>query len=186
MRRVHLGDVVAATTLTVFVVLISALDRTTQPVPHPMGGVGIALLVVSGMSLAARRAFPRAVFVISVAAAAAYIGLRLPGWPVYVVAFVALGGRGLSNEDIAEWLSISPATARTHVSRAMVKLRARDRAQLVCGEAAADPGLALVLAGLGVTSLSMAPTAVPEVRAALAAHIMTDCQELARVALADT
>jgi DNA-binding NarL/FixJ family response regulator len=44
---------------------------------------------------------------------------------------VALVGRGLSNEDIAEWVSISPATARTHVSRAMVKLRARDRAQLV-------------------------------------------------------
>jgi DNA-binding NarL/FixJ family response regulator len=44
---------------------------------------------------------------------------------------VALVGRGLSNEDIAGWLTISPATARTHVSRAMVKLNARDRAQLV-------------------------------------------------------
>ncbi len=44
---------------------------------------------------------------------------------------VALVGRGLSNEDIADWLTISPATARTHVSRAMVKLNARDRAQLV-------------------------------------------------------
>jgi DNA-binding NarL/FixJ family response regulator len=44
---------------------------------------------------------------------------------------VALVGRGLSNDDIAEWLVISPATARTHVSRAMVKLAARDRAQLV-------------------------------------------------------
>jgi DNA-binding NarL/FixJ family response regulator len=44
---------------------------------------------------------------------------------------VALDGRGLSNDEIAEWLVISPATARTHVSRAMVKLAARDRAQLV-------------------------------------------------------
>jgi DNA-binding NarL/FixJ family response regulator len=44
---------------------------------------------------------------------------------------VALVGRGLSNEEIAEHLVISPATARTHVSRAMVKLNARDRAQLV-------------------------------------------------------
>jgi DNA-binding NarL/FixJ family response regulator len=44
---------------------------------------------------------------------------------------VALVGRGLSNDEIAEWLVISPATARTHVSRAMVKLNARDRAQLV-------------------------------------------------------
>jgi DNA-binding NarL/FixJ family response regulator len=38
---------------------------------------------------------------------------------------------GLSNDEIAERLSISPATAKTHVSRAMVKLGARDRAQLV-------------------------------------------------------
>lgn len=44
---------------------------------------------------------------------------------------VALVGEGLSNSDIAERLVISPATARTHVSRAMIKLSARDRAQLV-------------------------------------------------------
>jgi DNA-binding NarL/FixJ family response regulator len=42
-----------------------------------------------------------------------------------------LVGEGLSNEEIAERLRVSPATARTHVSRAMVKLGARDRAQLV-------------------------------------------------------
>ncbi|TVT28392.1 response regulator transcription factor, partial [Amycolatopsis rhizosphaerae] len=44
---------------------------------------------------------------------------------------VALAARGLSNEDIAERLVISHATAKTHISRAMTKLRARDRAQLV-------------------------------------------------------
>jgi DNA-binding NarL/FixJ family response regulator len=44
---------------------------------------------------------------------------------------LALVGRGLSNQEIAEQLVISKATARTHVSRAMVKLDARDRAQLV-------------------------------------------------------
>jgi DNA-binding NarL/FixJ family response regulator len=44
---------------------------------------------------------------------------------------VALVGTGLSNQEIAEHLVISPATARTHVSRAMLKLNARDRAQLV-------------------------------------------------------
>ena len=43
----------------------------------------------------------------------------------------ALVGEGLSNVEIAERLVVSPATARTHVSRAMIKLRARDRAQLV-------------------------------------------------------
>jgi DNA-binding NarL/FixJ family response regulator len=44
---------------------------------------------------------------------------------------LGLVGEGLSNEEIAERLVVSPATARTHVSRAMVKLGARDRAQLV-------------------------------------------------------
>jgi DNA-binding NarL/FixJ family response regulator len=44
---------------------------------------------------------------------------------------MALVGTGLSNEEIAERLVVSPATAKTHVSRAMVKLGARDRAQLV-------------------------------------------------------
>ncbi len=44
---------------------------------------------------------------------------------------MALVGEGLSNAEIAERLFVSPATAKTHVSRAMVKLGARDRAQLV-------------------------------------------------------
>ena len=44
---------------------------------------------------------------------------------------LGLIGEGLSNEEIADRLVVSPATARTHVSRAMVKLGARDRAQLV-------------------------------------------------------
>ncbi len=44
---------------------------------------------------------------------------------------LALVARGLSNGEIAERLVVSPATAKTHVSRIMAKLRARDRAQLV-------------------------------------------------------
>ncbi|WP_154794048.1 response regulator [Occultella kanbiaonis] len=44
---------------------------------------------------------------------------------------VALVGEGLSNDEIASRLVLSPATAKTHVSRAMIKVGARDRAQLV-------------------------------------------------------
>ncbi|MFD7631274.1 response regulator [Streptomyces sp. NPDC059851] len=44
---------------------------------------------------------------------------------------VALVARGLSNDEIADRMVISPLTAKTHVNRAMTKLHARDRAQLV-------------------------------------------------------
>ena len=44
---------------------------------------------------------------------------------------MALVARGLSNDEIAEQLFVSPLTAKTHVNRAMMKVGARDRAQLV-------------------------------------------------------
>ena len=53
----------------------------------------------------------------------------------------------------------------------------------VCGEAAADPLLAVVLAGLGVGSLSMAPAALADVRHALAAHTLDDARRIAAAAL---
>ena len=54
----------------------------------------------------------------------------------------------------------------------------------VCGEAAADAALAVVLVGLGITSLSMAPRAIPAVRESLAGHTLEDCQSLAAAVLA--
>ncbi|MEJ5920239.1 MULTISPECIES: phosphoenolpyruvate--protein phosphotransferase [unclassified Corynebacterium] len=53
----------------------------------------------------------------------------------------------------------------------------------VCGEAGGDPLLALVLVGLGVSSLSMAPGKVSAVRAALKLHDRTTCQQMAAYAL---
>jgi DNA-binding NarL/FixJ family response regulator len=44
---------------------------------------------------------------------------------------VTLAASGLANVEIAEWLGVSPATAKTHVSRSMGKLHVRDRAKLV-------------------------------------------------------
>ncbi|GAA4631078.1 response regulator transcription factor [Actinoallomurus vinaceus] len=44
---------------------------------------------------------------------------------------VSLVAEGLTNQEIGTRLAMSPATAKTHVNRAMTKLRARDRAQLV-------------------------------------------------------
>jgi phosphotransferase system enzyme I (PtsI) len=52
----------------------------------------------------------------------------------------------------------------------------------VCGEAAADPLLAIVLAGLGVSSLSMTPSALGEVGSSLARVSLDDCRRAARAA----
>jgi phosphotransferase system enzyme I (PtsI) len=53
----------------------------------------------------------------------------------------------------------------------------------VCGESANDPLMALVLAGLGITSLSMAAVRVPAVRYALRAHSLEQCRAMAAAAL---
>ena len=54
----------------------------------------------------------------------------------------------------------------------------------VCGELAGDPPSAVLLAGLGVTELSMAPALVPEVKEALRSVDLTEAQAVAREALA--
>ena len=53
----------------------------------------------------------------------------------------------------------------------------------ICGEAAADPLLAVVLVGLGATSLSMSPAALADVRAELRLYTIEDAREFARLAL---
>jgi phosphotransferase system enzyme I (PtsI) len=53
----------------------------------------------------------------------------------------------------------------------------------ICGEAAADPLLAVVLVGLGATTLSMAPTALADVRATLLGHTLDDALRIAEAAL---
>ncbi|MBO3084562.1 phosphoenolpyruvate--protein phosphotransferase [Cellulomonas fengjieae] len=59
----------------------------------------------------------------------------------------------------------------------------QDRPVGVCGEAAADPALAVVLVGLGVSSLSMTPRALPDVAALLAATPLAECRRLAQLAV---
>ena len=44
---------------------------------------------------------------------------------------LALIARGLSNAELADHLTLSPATVKTHIGRLLAKLHARDRAQLV-------------------------------------------------------
>jgi phosphotransferase system enzyme I (PtsI) len=54
----------------------------------------------------------------------------------------------------------------------------------ICGEAAADPLLAVVLVGLGATTLSMTPAALADVRAELGTHTLDEAREMATAALA--
>ena len=54
----------------------------------------------------------------------------------------------------------------------------------ICGEAAADPLLAVVLVGLGATTLSMTPAALADVRAELRRHTLDQARDMARAALA--
>ncbi|MDM8874204.1 phosphoenolpyruvate-protein phosphotransferase PtsP, partial [Escherichia coli] len=53
----------------------------------------------------------------------------------------------------------------------------------ICGEAAADPLLAVVLVGLGATSLSMAPSALADVRRSIAQYSLDDAKRIAAAAL---
>jgi phosphoenolpyruvate-protein phosphotransferase (PTS system enzyme I) len=70
------------------------------------------------------------------------------------------------------------------VAMAAEAAKAEGKSCGVCGEAAADPLLACVLTGLGVTSLSMGASAIPYVRAALAGHTLAQCERAAAAARA--
>jgi phosphotransferase system enzyme I (PtsI) len=68
------------------------------------------------------------------------------------------------------------------IAAACAGAAAADKPMGVCGEAGGDPLLALVLVGVGATSLSMAPSKVPMVRLALSLHTVAQCQDLAHAA----
>ncbi|MGW2088546.1 phosphoenolpyruvate--protein phosphotransferase [Streptomyces sp. NPDC001880] len=70
------------------------------------------------------------------------------------------------------------------VAMAAEAARAEGKSCGVCGEAASDPLLACVLAGLGVTSLSMGAASIPYVRATLAKYTLAQCERAASAARA--
>jgi multiphosphoryl transfer protein len=88
-----------------------------------------------------------------------------------------------TNPALAELASpFQPAVLRLIASVTEAALAA-DRPVAVCGEAAADPLLAPLLVGLGVTELSVSPSAIALLRRALARVDPARCRELARKAL---
>jgi phosphotransferase system enzyme I (PtsI) len=112
---------------------------------------------------------------------------------VKVVDFLSIGTNDLSQYlfaadrqcgDLADLLDPWHPILLRLIASCASAARTADRPIGVCGEAAADPALALILTGLGVTTLSMSARAVPEVRQALAAHTLGQCRQLAQAALA--
>ncbi|WP_326558437.1 phosphoenolpyruvate--protein phosphotransferase [Micromonospora sp. NBC_01796] len=130
---------------------------------------------------------PKAGVMIEVPAAALRAGQLLD-----VVDFLSIGTNDLSQYtfaadrqcgDLAELLDPWQPALLQLIAVVATAGRAAGKPVGVCGEAAADPLLAPVLAGLGVTSLSMSGPALPWVRAALAEHTFADCERLAKLAL---
>ena len=89
-------------------------------------------VIAAGEALLAPKIGRRLIAQFTAARTAQHTGQqRLAGLTQREREVLALVGQGLSNDEIAAALTLSSATARTHVSRAMVKLGARDRAQPV-------------------------------------------------------
>jgi phosphotransferase system enzyme I (PtsI) len=86
--------------------------------------------------------------------------------------------------DLADLLDPWQPALLDLIGRCAAAGRALGKPVGICGESAADHRLAPVLAGLGVTSLSMSARAVPLVGQALAAHTRAECEDLATRALA--
>jgi phosphoenolpyruvate-protein kinase (PTS system EI component) len=87
------------------------------------------------------------------------------------------------NEALAELLS-GPQPALLRLIAMLTEGAAKhDRWVGVCGELAGDPAAAILLAGLGVAELSMAPSRIPEVKAAIRATALADARAIARRAL---
>jgi phosphotransferase system enzyme I (PtsI) len=108
------------------------------------------------------------------------------------VDFVSIGTNDLSqytmaadrmNGDLADLLDPWQPAVLQLVATVAAAGRDLNKPVGICGEAAGDPLLACVFAGMGITSLSMSAPAVPSVRAALATRTMADCQRLAELAL---
>lgn len=110
-----------------------------------------------------------------------------------VVDFASIGTNDLSQYtmaadrmqgELAELLNPWQPAMLQLVKQACLGGQATGRQVGVCGEAGGDPLLALVLVGLGVRSLSMAPKKVNVVRASLRLHDQGTCQQMATAALA--
>ena len=83
-RRDQLVDVAAGVGLAAFCAGLTPVTRLAQPAIRPLDAGAYILLVAAGGAVALHRRRPVAAYLFSVGAATVYLGLRFPGWPVYV------------------------------------------------------------------------------------------------------
>ncbi len=89
-RPVWVSEMALALFVTVIQVLSAAIPVPLEPVSTPVSGVGYALLVVSGVAVAARRRWPVPVFLVTASASLVYFGFDFPDRLSYLALFVAL------------------------------------------------------------------------------------------------
>jgi signal transduction histidine kinase len=76
--------------MAAFLAFLTPFTRVYQANVAPLDWLGYVLLVLTGLALAVRRRWPFATCLVGVGSAVVYLGLRYPGWPVYVGAGLAL------------------------------------------------------------------------------------------------
>jgi phosphotransferase system enzyme I (PtsI) len=87
------------------------------------------------------------------------------------------------NDEVAEWFrSLHPAVLQS-ISHTIEAARNASIPAVVCGEMAATPTYAVLLVGLGATTLSMIPASIPRVRRTISAINYSDAREIARESL---
>jgi len=156
-----------------------------------MGGAKIVLRTLDAAAFAEQvhaLGLPRAGVMVEVPAAALQAARILE-----VVDFLSIGTNDLSqytlatdrmNGELADLLDPWQPALLQLLAMCAAAGREAGKSVSICGEAAADPLLAPVLVGMGITSLSMSSASLPAVRAAMATRTLEQCENLARLALA--
>lgn len=171
---------------------LSAAATATNSEPWVMAPM-ITTAVEAGdfVRLARAAGFKNAGVMIEVPAAALRIGDILRE-----VDFVSIGTNDLAQYtmasdrlvgELADLLSPWQPALLGLISHVLAESKRFGKQAGICGESAADPVMALVLTGLGASSLSMSISALPAVRYALSQHTLKECQGIATAAMsADT
>lgn len=179
----------------------SVLTEQLEAVSRAATATGADVWVMAPMVATAAEAAEFASLVYKAGLRTAGVMIEVPAAALHArqilasVDFVSIGTNDLSqytmaadrmNGELADLLDPWQPAVLQLVATVAAAGRDLNKPVGICGEAAGDPALALVFAGMGITTLSMSAPSLPAVRASLATHTMADCQRLAELALTAT